>query len=180
MIINILKSIIEKIELLNYNEFTIEKYFRKKGYKVGYNNRIFIQNMGGEPFLVKIGNHCTITSDVIFLTHDGGPWVFREEFPELNVFGKIEIKDNCFIGVRSIIFPNVTIGPNSIVGAGAIVTKNVPPNTVVAGVPARIICSIEDYKKKSFARSKDLKLKGKRETWKKQLIDHFWGYSTEK
>ncbi len=168
-------DIIKKIDLIKYNEYTIENYFRKKGYKVGYNNRIFIDGLGSEPYLVKIGNHCTITSGVKFITHDGGAWIFREEIPNLNVFGTIEIKDNCFIGICSIILPNVTIGPNSVVGAGSVVTKNVPPNTVVAGVPARIICSINEYKEKCLRKWKALNLKGPHKMWEKQLIEYFWG-----
>lgn len=171
---NILKRILNSIELQKYNEYTIEKYFRKKGYHVGNNNRIYIRDFGGEPYLVKIGNHCTIVSDVAFVTHDGGAWIFRDEIPDLNVFGKIEIRDNCFIGSRSIILPNVTIGPNSVVGAGSVITKDVPPGTVVAGVPAKVICSIEDYKKKCLERWRRLNLKGSRETWERQLKEYFW------
>lgn len=172
---NVLKKILSTIEIQKYDEYTIEKYFRKKGYRVGNNNRIYIRDLGGEPFLVKIGSHCTIVADVAFVTHDGGTWIFRDEIPDLNIFGKIEIKDNCFIGGRSIILPNVTIGPNSVVGAGSIVSKDVPPGMVVAGVPAKVISSIEEYKKKCIERWTRLNLKGPRETWERQLKEYFWG-----
>jgi acetyltransferase-like isoleucine patch superfamily enzyme len=165
---------IEKIRLAGYNEFTIENYFRKKGYFIGKNNRIYIRSFGTEPYLIKIGDHCTITTGVVFITHDGGAWVFRREMPELNVFGKIEIKDNCFIGINSIILPNVTIGPNSVVGAGSVVTKDVPPNSVVAGVPAKFICSVEEYKERCLKKWSCLELKGPREEWREQLIYFFW------
>lgn len=177
--INIFKLLIYKISIYRFNEYTIENYLRKKGYLVGKNNRIYIRELGTEPYLVKIGNHCTITSGVRFLTHDGGAWIFREEMPDLNIFGKIEIKDNCFIGVNSILLPNVTIGPDSIVGAGSVVTKNVPPNTVVAGVPAKIICSTKEYKAKCIEKWNALNLKGNRKTWNKQLIEYFWGNSSK-
>lgn len=59
--------------------------------------------------------------------------------------GKIDIRENCFIGDSAIILPNITIGPNSIVGAGAVVTNNVAANTVVAGNPARVVGSLEDF-----------------------------------
>lgn len=174
LINEIIKEFRNRVQLIQYNPFTIEKYFQRKGYAVGNNNRIFIQKLGGEPYLVKIGNHCTITEGVKFITHDGGAWVFREEISDLNVFGKIEIKDNCFIGVNSIILPNVRIGPDSVVGAGSVVTKDVPANTVVAGIPAQKLCSIEEYKEKCVKRWKALNLQGPRETWEKQLKDYFW------
>ena len=106
--------------------------------------------------------------------------MFREEIPDLNVFGKIEIKDNCFIGINSIIMPNVTIGPNAVVGAGAVVTKDVPANTVVAGVPARVICSADEYKEKCIRRWRELNLKGSRKMWEKQLMEYFWGRNKNK
>jgi len=89
--------------------------------------------------------------------------------PELNVFDKIVIKDNSFIGIGSTILLDVTIGPNSVVGAGSVVTKDVPPNTVVAGVPARKVCSIDDYKKKCVSRGKRLALHNPRSKWKNSL-----------
>ena len=83
------------------------------------------------------------------MTHDGAKWVLEQnqDFKGTK-FGPITIHDNSFIGVNSIIMPNVTIGPNSIVGAGSIVTKNVPPNTVYAGNPAKHICTYEEYLEK--------------------------------
>lgn len=166
--------IIDFLERSMYNEFTIENYFRKKGFSIGKNNRIFACDFDSEPYLIKIGNHSTITDGVKFITHDGGAWIFRDKIPDLNVFGKIEIKDNCFIGLDSIILPNVTIGPNSVVGAGSVVTKDVPPNTIVAGIPAKVINSTEEYKKKCIMKYKSQNLKGPRNTWKTQLIEHFW------
>jgi acetyltransferase-like isoleucine patch superfamily enzyme len=58
--------------------------------------------------------------------------------------GKILIKKNAWIGANVTILPNVTIGENSVVAAGALVTKDVPPNVVVAGIPAKIIKTIEN------------------------------------
>lgn len=151
--IELIKKIIfkikEKLELRKYDDFTIERYFVKKGLKVGKNNRIMVRSLGEGANLVRIGNHCTITAGVDFITHDGGVWIFTDEVPDLQKFGYIRIHDNCFIGLNSTIMPNVTIGPNSVVGACSVVTKDVPPDTVVAGNPARVICSVADYKRKS-------------------------------
>lgn len=56
--------------------------------------------------------------------------------------GTIVLEEDCWIGAGAIIMPNVTIGSEAIVGAGAVVTRDVPPNAVVAGIPARIIKTI--------------------------------------
>lgn len=55
----------------------------------------------------------------------------------------VHLKKGCWIGANATILPGVTIGEHSVVGAGSVVTKSVPPNTVVAGVPAKIIKRIE-------------------------------------
>ena len=99
-----------------------------------------------EPFLVKLGNHVTVASRVQFITHDGGVWVFREEFPEIDVFGPIVVGNNVFLGYGVTILPGVTIGDNVVVGACSVVTRDIPSNCVAAGVPARRISSLDDYK----------------------------------
>ena len=75
---------------------------------------------------VQLGSHCSVYS---VSTIDGKK-------------GKVRLKKNCSIGSHTTVMPGVTIGENAIVGAGAVVTKDVPPNTVVAGVPAKVIKQI--------------------------------------
>ncbi len=83
------------------------------------------------------------------MTHDGAKWVLEKNGDfKGSKFGPITIRDNSFVGVNSIIMPYVTIGPNSIVGAGSVVTKDVPPNTVYAGNPAKFISTYEEYLEK--------------------------------
>ncbi len=75
------------------------------------------------------------------------------------MFGRIIIKDNVFIGLNSIILPGVTIGTNVVIGAGSIVTRSIPDNTIVAGNPARKICTINEFeikRKNLFLNSKQL------------------------
>lgn len=174
-----IKAMLERIvlswKMRRYDEWTIEDYLRGQGMRIGKNNRIYTREFGTEPYLVRIGSHCTITAGVTFITHDGGAWVFRDEIPELNVFGKIDIRDNSFIGAGAVILPDVRIGPNAVVGAGAVVTRDVPPDTVVAGVPARVISSLAEYREKTLNKWKELGLIGPREGWEKQLVEHFWG-----
>jgi len=155
----LLKSIFRRInhtlELRKYDNFTIAQYFRKQGVQIGDGCCIFPRILGGEPYLVKIGNHVCINAGVRLHTHDGGTWVFRLERPDLRVFGPIIIEDNCFIGESAKILPNVTIGRNSIVGAGSVVITDVPPNSIVMGVPARSFGSIDRYKMKCLERWKE-------------------------
>lgn len=147
----LLRDSLDKIRkayiLRKCNDFNIAELFRKQGAVVGENNRIMVRSSGNGPCLVKIGSHCSISSNISFVTHDGGGWVFTEEMPSLQRFGRIEIKDNCYIGIKCNILPNVIIGPNSIVGGGSVITKDVPANVVVGGNPAKFTKTIEQYKK---------------------------------
>lgn len=95
--------------------------------------------------MIEIGNHVQITKGVKIFTHGGG-WVFRTEYPNIDIFGKVVIKNNVYIGNNALIMPGVVIGNNVIVGAGSVVAKSVPDNSVVAGNPARIISDIETTK----------------------------------
>ena len=158
--INFISKFKQKIELLKYDDFTIAEYLRKQGAQIGENNRIMIRNLGDEACLIRIGNHCTITSNVKLIVHDGAGWLFTDEAPSLQKFGIIEILDNCFIGIDATILPDVKIGPNSIVGACSVVTKDVPRDTVVAGNPARKICTVSEYRKKIFKKWKAQKPAG--------------------
>ncbi|WP_199584884.1 DapH/DapD/GlmU-related protein [Collinsella sp. AM24-1] len=108
-------------------------------------------DFGSEPYLVTIGDNVRITSGVKITTHDGGAWTLRHMYPELvdiDRFGRVSIGDNSHIGMDAMIMPGVAIGRNCIVGARAVVTHDVPDNTVVAGVPARPIGTIEQYREK--------------------------------
>ena len=134
------------------------KYWRKKGAKIGNNCEIYsTTNFGSEPFLISIGNHVRINMNVQLITHDGGVWVLREYLNDLNsekidLFGKITIGNNVHIGTNAIIMPNVHIGDNCIIGCGAIVTSNIPDNSIAVGIPARVIENIEEYYEKNKVR----------------------------
>ena len=105
---------------------------------------------GSEPYLVTLGDRVRISGEVQFVTHDGGTWAFRRELKEDRVvrFGKIHVGDDTFIGMRSMIMPGVTIGKNCVIGAGSVVTKDVPDRCVVVGIPARVLCTTDEYARK--------------------------------
>jgi acetyltransferase-like isoleucine patch superfamily enzyme len=142
----------KSLELKKHTPYTIAEYFRKMGAQIGEGCFIVPTDLGTEPYLVKIGNHVAIAAEVSFGTHDGAVWVFRDEVPDLQVFGPIVIEDNCIIGFRAIIFPNVRIGRNSVVAAGSVVISDVPPNSIVMGVPARSFGSMDKYREKCLQR----------------------------
>ena len=107
--------------------------------------------------MVTIGNNVQVTRDVSIHTHGGGNCV-RKEHPDFDIFGKVVIEDWAYIGSYSQIMPGVTIGEGALVAAGSVVTKSVAPHTVVAGNPARFICTTEEY----YERNKTFDVKTKR------------------
>lgn len=128
-----------------------------------YNNNIF-HSMGKNCLimdrrvplyakLISLGNNVRIASDVHFVTHDIThimlnsmklfDYTRTKKYPEK--VGCIEIGDNVFIGSGTFITYNVKIGSNVIIGACSLVNKDIPDNCVVAGVPARIIKSFDEY-----------------------------------
>ncbi|MDF3933414.1 acyltransferase [Pseudomonas citronellolis] len=96
-----------------------------------------------DPALVRLGSNVGL-SDCTLIGHDGVAAMFNICYQkQVDSVGAIDIRNNSFVGHGAIILPGVTIGPDAIVAAGAIVTKDVPPGTVVGGNPAKVICTIE-------------------------------------
>ncbi|MBQ7850557.1 MAG: acyltransferase [Clostridia bacterium] len=127
-------------------------FWRAQGVRIGEGCDINpTAAFGSEPWLITLGDHVRVTQDVEFVTHDGGVWVLRhmdDELADADSFGPITVGSNVHIGMHAIIMPGVHIGSNCVIGAGAIVTKDVPDNSVAAGVPARVIRSIGEYTEK--------------------------------
>lgn len=167
-----LRHLLRKLKLRYGSQDTVIRTLREMGVQVGERCRIYTSNFGSEPWLIRIGNHVCVSNDVTFVNHDL-TWPFQDRYESLTSFGKIEIRDNCQIGVRATILPNVTIGPNAVVGACSVVTKDVPPDSVVAGSPARVICSIAEYEKKCVERHIDIPKDP--DAARALLEKHFWG-----
>ena len=136
-----LGKILSKIQMVLFrllgNDYRI-KSLRKRGVKIGEHCLIFNTEWGNEPYLIEIGNHVVVAGGATFLTHDGAVWVFREQEPDIDLFGKIKVGNNCVLSLNTIILPNTIIGDNCVIGAGAVVMMDVPPNAIVFGNPARI------------------------------------------
>lgn len=121
-----------------------EKYGRYLGVKIGKGTTVGSKIWSTEPYLITIGDNCQITANVQFHTH-GGSHVARMTIPQFDCFGKIVVGNGVYIGTGSQIMPGVTIGDGCLVAAGSIVTKSIPPNSVVGGNPARYICTVNEY-----------------------------------
>lgn len=123
-------------------EYTTEKLV-KMGMKVGKN----FKRLNGailDPahcWLIEIGDNVTIAPRVHILCHDAS----TKQFLGYTKIGRVTIGDNVFIGAESVVLPGVTIGNNVIIGANSTVTDNISDNMVVAGTPAKAICSLEKY-----------------------------------
>lgn len=144
------------------------KYLKKHQIFKEMGENVFFQPrfIPADPKLIKIHNNIIITSNVTFVNHD----VFHLGLNKLNQGnfsyeqGCIEIMDNVFIGCNSTILSNVKIGPNALIAAGSVVTKDVLPNTVVAGNPAKVIGTFNDFVNKRKNQTGQL---SHEELWKK-------------
>ena len=150
-ITKLVAAIRHRIKMSRYDDFTIAEYFRELGARIGPDCRLQVRSLGAEPYLISIGRHVTLSTNVDLVTHDGAAWLFADEDPSIQKFGPVTIGDNCFLGAGSIVMPGVTIGNHCVIGAGSVVTRDVADNTVVAGCPARRICSLEEYRSKVVA-----------------------------
>jgi acetyltransferase-like isoleucine patch superfamily enzyme len=129
------------------------EYARLIGVTIGQNCAIYKPvSFGSEPYLITLGNHVSVGREARFITHDGAVWVLREkpEYRNIDRFNTITVGDNVFIGDRVILMPGIKIGNNVIIGAGALVTRDIPDNSVAVGVPARVIKTISDYERNAI------------------------------
>lgn len=127
------------------------QYAKKIGVNIGINNRFVSCRhgmFGSEPYLVTIGNNCLLSGQVQFLTHDGSLNIFRHEIPDAFIYKPVKVGNNVFIGFRVTIMPGVTIGDNVAIGAGSIVTKDIPSNSIAVGIPAKVIRTYDEYKER--------------------------------
>lgn len=147
-IISTVKAIVSRIKQLK----NPVGYAKKIGVNIEPSAKLISRvGWGSEPWLISVGANTVISSEVVFSTHDGAVWVAAQldnKYKDVVRFGRISIGNNCFIGARTTIMPDVSIGDYSVVGACSLVLEDIPSHEVWAGVPARRICSIEEYANK--------------------------------
>lgn len=157
-------SIGDNVNIGSFCRITVSTEFG--GHKVKSDNKIRIKigdnvDIGNNSFIsanndIEIGDHVIMSSYVFISDHDHGFGDFNKNLHEqpLSEGGRVVIGNNVFLGVKSSIMKNVTIGERSVVAANSVVTKDVPPFCIVAGNPARIIRKY-DFDKKDWVRANE-------------------------
>ncbi len=146
------RKLVRLLKFRRKKKYSEKDYYRSIGMKVGENvSFISPPHTSSEPYLISIGDNTTISFEVAFVTHDAATRVIRhlpDGDPETVIYGYISVGKNCFIGCRTTILPNVTIGDNTIIGACSLVNQSIPSGVVAAGNPCKVICTIDEYREK--------------------------------
>ena len=147
-------------------------------YNLGENCYYHTRDLPAEPYLLSIHNNVRIAANVRFITHDMiGVMVNKiegniEQYGRMKYYiGNIEIFDNVMIGANSTILYNTKIGPNAIVAAGSVVTKDVPEGVIVGGNPAKVIGNFQDFIKKRNNSTLD---RPEKTDGIENIISYFW------
>lgn len=134
--------------------YATANFIKKHNLYGSIGNNCFIQKRK-VPFysnLIYLHNNVRIASNVGFITHDIIHTMLNRKYGGdkfVERIGCIEIMDNVFVGAGTRILYNTRIGSNVIIGSYSLVNKDIPDNSVYAGIPAKFICSFEDYVKKA-------------------------------
>ncbi len=171
------------------------KYMKKHGIFHHIGERVMITSRKIPLYarLISIGNNVWMASGVQFISHDVTHYMLnglKDGHKYTEKIGCIEIGNNVFIGADAVILYDVKVGDNVIIAAGALVNKDVPSNTVVAGVPAKVISSFDDYiiKRRMFTvehpannSNQEISIDCENEMWKrfyaKRMVANDNGYS---
>ena len=150
-----LKKIIEGVKrrMARRSSLSYIRYLRKQHVQIG-KKCIFRDPKSAcidmqRPELISIGNNVDMNRNFTIMAHDWSSLVFRSKFNDfVNSTGKVTIGNNVYFGTNVTVLKGVSIGDNCVIGAGSLITKSIPANSVAVGSPCRVIFSIEDYYKK--------------------------------
>lgn len=146
-----INRIIGKLKRIYYysNSERFCRYLRKKGIKVGGGNHFDPKTSHIDmtrPSLITIGANCYMNSGFSILTHDWVTKVFIQSGRDfLPSSGRVTIGNNVSFGQNVMILKGVSIGDNCFIGAGSVVNKSIPSNSIATGVPCKVIMSLEEY-----------------------------------
>ncbi len=147
-----LVGVLVYIRNLIWTKLSPMSYAKHLGVNIGKNVVFYAMKPGmfsTEPFLITIGDNCFITANCQFITHDGGTLILRKEVPDLEITAPIYIGNDVYIGLNTTILPGTKVGNRCIIGACSLLTGNYPDNSVIAGVPGKVIKSVDEYLEKA-------------------------------
>lgn len=155
------------------------EYFRKKQIFASIGDNVCYTPLKPPlyPELIRIHNNVTIASNVLFITHDGFHTIVNRQTKKKTLqegVGCIEIGNNVFVGSNVSILYGTKIGNNVLIAAGSVVNRDIPDNSVAAGVPARVIGSYEKLVEKRLHNKYPDELAPKGQEVSKELQDLLW------
>lgn len=152
-----LQMLLLKVRILIMGNHRRTVFLKKSDVFAGFGDNCYYccRKIPEEPYMVKFHNNVVIAANVNFITHDimndmlarkivAAPGEKLSEY----YMGTIEIFDNVAVGSDVTILYDTKIGPNAIVAAGSVVTKDVPEGAIVGGNPARVIGAVDDLVEK--------------------------------
>lgn len=119
--------------------------YKLNGIKIGKNVFIGMDCMldSSFPELITIEDNVTISFRVMIICHDDAKGLNKTTSDRLDMtVSRILLKKGCYIGAGAIILPGITVGENSVIGAGSVVNKDIADNSVAVGAPAKVIKTI--------------------------------------
>lgn len=156
-----LKKFLKRVKGYYYHSSSVRfcQYLTLRGIKIGVGNYIDPKTFHIDltrPSLISIGDNCYFNKNITILTHDWVTNVFLNSNREfINSSGRVTIGNNVSFGQNVMILKGVTIGDNCFIGAGSIVTKDIPANSIAVGTPCRVVMTLEEYYQKRLQKSEE-------------------------
>jgi len=151
----ILKSTSHFLAMYVPNSQLKRAFYRIRGTKIGKHVDIapgvFLEDF--YPELITIQDNVDIGPKVIIVTHDSSGKCVSSQ--DITWTKPVVIENNVYLGAGAIILPGVRIGHHSIIGAGSVVTKDIPPSSVAYGTPAQVQCSTQEWLRKKGLRAEE-------------------------